>query len=169
MRAAKRAAAGDAIARADQSCYSETDAPMKWTIVAIYLLSILHIHFRGRVRLPFFRQIFDHSSFVSPLNTFMHMFSGVPATPYLPTSRFPELLPLEENWQMIRSEALQLIEMQKIKAAEKNDDAGFNSFFKTGWKRFYLKWYDASHPSAEHFCPRTVALLRAIPSVKAAM
>jgi beta-hydroxylase len=169
MRAAKRAAAGDAIARADQSCYSEPDAPMKWTIVAIYLLSILHIHFRGRVRLPFFRQIFDHSSFVSPLNTFMHMFSGVPATPYLPTSRFPELLPLEENWQMIRSEAIQLIEMQKIKAAEKNDDAGFNSFFKTGWKRFYLKWYDASHPSAEKLCPYTVALLRKIPNVKAAM
>ena len=61
---------------------------MKWTIITIYVLSILHIHFRGRVRLPFFRQIFDHSSFVSPLNTFMHLFSGVPATPYLPTSRF---------------------------------------------------------------------------------
>jgi hypothetical protein len=38
--------------------------------------------------------------------------------------------------------------LKKIKAAEQNDDAGFNSFFKTGWKRFYLKWYDASHPSA---------------------
>lgn len=142
---------------------------MKWTIVSIYLLSILHIHFRGRVRLPFFRQIFDHSSFVSPLNTFMHLFSGVPATPYLPTSRFPELLPLQQNWEMIRTEALNLIELQKITAAQKNDDAGFNSFFKAGWKRFYLKWYDASHPSAEKLCPNTVALLRSIPNVKAAM
>jgi beta-hydroxylase len=59
--------------------------------------------------------------------------------------------------------------MQKIKAAENNDDAGFNSFFKNGWRRFYLKWNDASHPSAVRFCPRTVALLQRIPSVKAAM
>jgi beta-hydroxylase len=51
----------------------------------------------------------------------------------------------------------------------RNNDAGFNSFFKTGWKRFYLKWYDASHPSAERLCPQTYALLQGIPSVKAAM
>jgi beta-hydroxylase len=142
---------------------------MKWTLVAIYLISIFHVHFRGRVRLPFFRQIFDHSSFVAPLNTFMHLFSGVPTTPFLSTEGFRDLKPLEDNWQIIRAEALQLQEMQKIRAAEKNDDAGFNSFFKEGWKRFYLKWYDASHPSAERFCPQTVALLRSIPSVKAAM
>ena len=156
-------------AYARKSIYPFPPAAMKWTIVSIYLLSILHIHFRGRVRLPFFRQIFDHSSFVSPLNTFMHLFSGVPATPYLPTERFPELLPLQQNWQMIRAEALNLIELQKISAAQQNDDAGFNSFFKTGWKRFYLKWYDASHPSAEKLCPNTVALLRSLPNVKAAM
>ncbi|WP_151632409.1 lipid A hydroxylase LpxO [Noviherbaspirillum aerium] len=142
---------------------------MKWTIISLYLLSIFHIHFRGRVRLPFFRQIFDHSSFMAPINLFMHAFSRVPSTPYLPVDTFKELEPLQRNWEVIRTEALNLIALQKIKAAEKNDDAGFNSFFKAGWKRFYLKWYDASHPSAERFCPQTVALLRNIPSVKAAM
>jgi beta-hydroxylase len=142
---------------------------MKWAIVAIYALSILHIHFRGKVRLPFFRQMFDHSSLVSPINTFMHIFSRVPSTPYLEAKDFPGLEKLDQNWEMIRDEAIALREMQRIKAAEKNDDAGFNSFFKSGWKRFYLKWYNASHPSAEQFCPKTVALLRDIPCVKAAM
>jgi beta-hydroxylase len=142
---------------------------MKWIVITIYLLSILHIHFRGRVRLPLLRQLFDHSSFVAPINTFMHLFSGVPSTPFLSSTDFRDLRPLEQNWQTIRDEALQLREMQKITAAQKNDDAGFNSFFKEGWKRFYLKWYDASHPSAERFCPKTVALLHNIPSVKAAM
>jgi beta-hydroxylase len=142
---------------------------MKWAIVGIYVISILHIHFRGKVRLPFFRQIFDHSSLVSPINTFMHMFSRVPSTPYLDAKDFVGLEKLDQNWEMIRDEAVALRELQRIKAAEKNDDAGFNSFFKTGWKRFYLKWYNASHPSAEQFCPKTVALLRDIPSVKAAM
>lgn len=142
---------------------------MKWVFVLLYLFSVAHIHLRGRVRLPIMRQLFDHSSFMSPINLFMHRFSGVPQTPFLPLAAFPELIPLQENWETIRNEALQLRHMQKIKAAEKNDDAGFNSFFKNGWKRFYLKWYDASHPSAERFCPCTVALLKTIPSVKAAM
>jgi beta-hydroxylase len=142
---------------------------MKWTVVAFYLLSILYIHFRGRVRLPFFRQLFDHSAFVAPINIFMYLFSGVPSSRYFPVRHFHDLQLLEANWERIRGEALALRSMQKIKAAEKNDDAGFNSFFKSGWTRFYLKWYDASHPSAERFCPQTVALLRKIPSVKAAM
>lgn len=142
---------------------------MKWVVVGFYILSILHIHFRGRVRLPFRRQIFDHSSFMAPINIFMHKFSRVPSTPFIPVSEFPELSRLQENWPIIRAEAENLLALKKIKAAEQNDDAGFNSFFKNGWKRFYLKWYDASHPSAERLCPQTYALLQSIPSVKAAM
>lgn len=142
---------------------------MKFALVGIYILSVFHIHFRGKVRLPFMRQLFDHSSFMAPINWFMHTFSRVPSKPYLPLDQFKELEPLAANWQVIRAEAEALRSLQKIKAAEQNDDAGFNSFFKNGWKRFYLKWYDASHPSAEQLCPQTYALLKNIPSVKAAM
>ena len=142
---------------------------MKWAVIGFYILSVLHIHFRGKVRLPIGRQLFDHSSFMAPINIFMHWFSRVPSTPYLKVEDFKELEPLQQNWQVIRAEAENLLRLQKIKAAEKNDDAGFNSFFKNGWKRFYLKWYDASHPSAEQLCPQTYALLKSIPTVKAAM
>jgi beta-hydroxylase len=142
---------------------------MKWAVVGFYVFSILHIHLRGRVRLPLRRQLFDHSSFMAPINLFMHLFSRVPSTPYIPVREFAELAPLEANWQLIRDEALQMVAMKKVKAAEQHDDAGFNSFFKSGWKRFYLKWYDASHPSAQRLCPQTWALLQAIPAVKAAM
>ncbi|HEX7647151.1 MAG TPA: lipid A hydroxylase LpxO [Noviherbaspirillum sp.] len=142
---------------------------MKWFLVSLYAISVCHIHFRGRVRLPVLRQVFDHSSFMAPINMFLHWFSGVPQQPYLSLHSFPELAPLQENWEVIRDEALHVQRMAKIKAAERNDDAGFNSFFKTGWKRFYLKWYDASHPSAQQWCPKTVTLLRGIPCVKAAM
>jgi beta-hydroxylase len=144
-------------------------SPMKWLVISLYFLSILHIHFRGKVRLPFMRQLFDHSSFMAPINLFMHVFSRVPSTPYLPVSDFKYLESLQQNWEVIRVEAENLVRLQKIKAAEKNDDAGFNSFFKNGWKRFYLKWYDASHPSAAELCPKTYALLKNIPAVKAAM
>ena len=143
---------------------------MKWGVITLYLLSIAFLHFRGRVRLPMLRQFFDHSSIMAPINLFMYAFSGVPRrTPYFALSNFGELQLLQDNWETIRAEALHLTSLQKIRAAQKNDDAGFNSFFKNGWKRFYLKWYDASHPSAEELCPKTVALLRQLPSVKAAM
>src|SRR5471032_1279045 len=100
---------------------------MKWAVVCIYLLGLCHIHLRGRARLPLGRQMFDHSTFMAPLNMFLHYFSKVPATPYLKTSDFADLAPLQQNWQVIREEAENLLKLQKIKAAEQNNDAGLNS------------------------------------------
>lgn len=142
---------------------------MKWLILAIWLASILFAHFRGRVRLRLSRQLLDQSAVLAPVNAFMVLCSRVPTTPYLPSREIPELQVLDDNWEVIRDEALKMAELRRIKAAEKHDDIGFNSFFKYGWKRFYLKWYDARHPSAEELCPRTVAILKSLPKVKAAM
>jgi beta-hydroxylase len=142
---------------------------MKWFFVGIYIASLLFVHFRGKARLPFMRQLFDHSTLMAPLNSFMYLFSKVPTTPYLASDAFDDLDVLEQNWETIRDEAQALAEANKIQAARQNNDAGFNSFFKVGWKRFYLKWYDAQHPSAEKMCPKTVALLSQIKCVKAAM
>lgn len=142
---------------------------MKWFILGFFLLSILIVHFRGKVRMPLLRQMVDHSGFMAPLNLFMYGFSRVPNQPYLPMSEFPELEKLTSQWQVIREEALALIQLKAIRAADANNDAGFNSFFKEGWKRFYLKWYGDSHPSAITLCPKTVEILKTIPSVKAAM
>ena len=142
---------------------------MKWLIPGLWLASILYGHYRGRVRLPWSRVFLDHSVLLAPVNAFMVLASRVPTTPYVSTREMPELQVLQDNWELIRDEALQMAELRRIKAAERHDDIGFNSFFKYGWKRFYLKWYDARHPSAETLCPRTVALLKTLPTVKAAM
>ncbi len=142
---------------------------MKWLILFTWLGAVLFAHFRGQVRLPLRRQLLDHSVLLAPINALMVLNSKAPTTPYVPLSRLPELNVLQENWEVIRDEALNLAQQQAIKAPDKHDDIGFNSFFKYGWKRFYLKWYDAKHPSADQLCPKTVALLKQIPSVKAAM
>lgn len=142
---------------------------MKWLILAIFVGCAAYIHLRGRVRLRLSRQITDHSTFMAPLNVLMYACSRVPATRYIAVDEFPELAPLRERWQEIREEALALRAAQQIKASDKYNDVGFNSFFRRGWKRFYLKWYDDAHPSAATLCPRTTELLRSIPSVKAAM
>jgi beta-hydroxylase len=99
----------------------------------------------------------------------MYLFSAVPAKPILDPRSLPELDVLRANWQTIRDEALSLMDEGHIRAATGHNDLGFNSFFKTGWKRFYVKWYDEPLPSAKALCPQTVALVESIPGVNAAM
>ena len=143
---------------------------MKIALLLIYLTGVCCVHFRGKARLPFLRQLFDHSSVTAPINLFIYAFSKIsPRLAYIPTHEFPSLILLEQNWQVLRDEALALSQAQKIKAPDTNNDAGFNSFFKKGWKRFYLKWYEANHPSALSLCPKSVALLKQVPEIKAAM
>jgi beta-hydroxylase len=139
--------------------------------IALYLFaaSATYVHFRGRERLRVGRQIGDHSTFMAPYNCLMYMFSGVPNEPVHPTERFPELKPLRDNWQTIRDEAVALFDEGRIRAAAKNNDWGFYSFFKSGWKRFYLKWYEDFLPSARATCPKTVELLNSIPTIHGAM
>jgi beta-hydroxylase len=141
----------------------------KATFVYGYIAWALFVHFRGRERHKFHRQLTDHSTVIAPYNAIMYGFSAVPTTPFVDVARFPELRPLQENWQVIRDEALRLMDDGHIRAAAGYNDLGFNSFFRRGWKRFYLKWYDAPLDSARALCPRTVALVEAIPAINGAM
>lgn len=142
---------------------------MKWFVIGIFFLSILYAQLRGKVRHRWMKQVFDHSAFLAPLNSIMYLFSRVPTTPYVSVDEFPGLRELEKHWPVIRAEAQNMVNLKRIKASEHNDDAGFNSFFKEGWKRFYLKWYEEKPPSALKYCPQTVELLAAVPCVKAAL
>lgn len=142
---------------------------MKWLIMLLWGLTVLYGQLRGKVRHSWRKAFLDHSTLLAPINALMVLSSRVPTTPFVPVAAIPELKLIEDNWEIFRDEALALARMQQIKADQAHTDIGFNSFFKYGWKRFYLKWYDAQHPSAETLCPRSVALLRSIPSVKAAM
>ncbi|MFN2185168.1 MAG: aspartyl/asparaginyl beta-hydroxylase domain-containing protein [Anaerolineae bacterium] len=138
-------------------------------VFAVFVLCVLAVHLRGRARLRFDRQLVDHSAVFAPYNLLMYAFSAVPARPILDRAGFPQLDLLRDHWKEIREEAAHLFDQGFIRAAEKKNDASFNSFFKQGWKRFYLKWYGEPLPSAEALCPRTVELLGRLPDVKAAM
>jgi beta-hydroxylase len=145
--------------------------PLILKILAILILigATLYIHYRGKARYPFLRQMFDHSTFMAPINTMMYAFSSVPKTPYLPVKTIPALQQIKDNWETIKQEALTLESSKLIKGSDKYNDIGFNSFFRRGWKRFYLKWYNNFHPSALEHCPETIKLLRSMPDIKAAM
>ncbi|ARG97524.1 aspartyl/asparaginyl beta-hydroxylase domain-containing protein [Legionella micdadei] len=141
----------------------------KTLFFASYIFSIAYTHLRGKVRLKFLHQLTDHSSLMAPVNAIMYLFSSVPKTPFLDLANFPELKLLRDNWQTIREEAEYLYKEGYISASEKYDDIGFNSFFRRGWKRFYLKWYQEPMHSAQTLCPKSLELIEKIPNINAAM
>ena len=138
-------------------------------IFFIFVASALYVYFRGRVRFELVRSLLDYQVLLAPINTLLYLFSKVKASAFIPVNQFPEMKPLQDNWEIIRQEALSLNADGAIAVATGYNDIGFNSFFRTGWKRFHLYWYGKDLPSAQASCPKTVALLKSIPSVKAAM
>lgn len=139
-------------------------------ILVLFILCAVYVQNRGELhheRLS--RKITDHSNLLAPVNCLFYLFSSVGNKPFINTAQFSQLNVFEDHWQEIRDEAISLNRQTHIKASEELDDMGFNSFFKTGWKRFYLKWYGASLPSANELCPRTVELINQVPDVKGAM
>lgn len=143
---------------------------MGYAIFALFVACACYVQLRGKVRHEkFTRCVTDHSNVMAPVNCLFYLFSKVENRPYIDVEQFPDLKLLQENWQTIREEAEQLDERQRIKASDDLDDLGFNSFFRTGWKRFYLSWYGGPVKSAEQLCPRTTELLRRLPQVKGAM
>jgi beta-hydroxylase len=143
---------------------------LRYFTIGLFFSSTVVVHFRGQVRHAFFRkQLIDHSALFAPYNILVYLFSAVPVRPFLERDRFPQLAPLREHWRSIRDEALQLLDQGYVRTGVHHEDGGFNTFFKRGWKRFHLKWYGQPLNSARALCPRTVAILAGIPSVKAAM
>jgi beta-hydroxylase len=141
----------------------------KFIFLYVLIISTIIVHYRGKVRYKFSRQLTDHSTFMAPINIPMYALSGVENKPYISSTFFPQLDALKSNWEVIRDEALQLEREELIKGSSQYNDVGFNSFFRRGWKRFYLKWYDDFHPSAKKYCPKTTELIQGIPTIKAAM
>lgn len=141
----------------------------KFLVLYTFIATGSHVHFRGKVRHKLSRQLLDHSTIMAPYNCFAYASSAVPNKPFIELQHFPELKLLEDNWEIIRDEAAALFDEGRIRTATGHTDLAFHSFFKSGWKRFYLKWYGDMMPSAEQFCPKTVELVNQIPSLNAAM
>ncbi|WP_269460249.1 aspartyl/asparaginyl beta-hydroxylase domain-containing protein [Polynucleobacter necessarius] len=92
------------------------------------------------------RSLTDYQVLLAPVNTLLYLFSKVKAGAFIPVNQFPEMQPIQDNWKIIRQEAMSLQEAGSIAAATSYNDIGFNSFFRTGWKRFHLCWYGKEVP-----------------------
>ena len=137
-------------------------------LAAIYVGSIVFVRFRNKAGFDFKRQLSDFSTFMVPFNIPAYLFSKVPTSPIVSTDHFPELSAIEDNWEVIRDEALQLYEKGYIDVNE--EDLPGSSFYKNGrWTSFYLKIYGNKIPSAYQLAPKTMALIEQVPSMRMAL
>lgn len=111
----------------------------------------------------------------TPFNCLLYIFTKAKARPAIMNMEdFPELAGLQENWETIRQEAIELMaEGGFDKISDKDSasyyDIGFRTFYKYGWTKFYLNWYGYTHSSALRTCPKTIEILNNIPQVNGAM
>lgn len=130
---------------------------------------------RGNARYRSFSQYLRKSWPVfAPFNALLYLFTRPPArAAFSPADLYPQLALVEQYADAIRQEALALMANSQLVGANQQDpgyyDVGFRTFFKYGWRKFYLNWYGYEHQSAQRLCPVTLSVLRQIPQIRGAM
>ncbi len=146
-------------------------------IIAFPLFSLVYVYqFRGTQRfespVEYFRKGWP---IFAPLNVLLYGLSKKKArSAIIELEKYPELKVLEDNWETIRDEAMELHRNGYFDQTTNADnqsyyDVGFRTFYKYGWSKFYLKWYGTLHNSASRLCPKTTEIVRDIKSVNGAM
>lgn len=147
-------------------------------IVAIYVAATIHYvyRWRGHMRYSDFSQYLRKSWPVfAPLNCFLYLMTRRFARqPVVGAEYLEGISALRQHWSAIREEALALyrsgeLAATALPASAGYHDIGFRTFYKRGWRKFYLKWYGKPHHSAQLLCPETVRILEGVPGIRAAM
>lgn len=154
-----------------------TSVAVLLALAAFGAAAITYVYaFRGQERFVSFNEYLRKGWPVfTPLNCLLYLATEKRASPaIMDLSQFPELNELQENWTTIRDEGLKLLEQDyfnKINnpSTAAHYDVGFRTFYKYGWRKFYLKWYGYNHHSAMKHCPETVKILSRVPSINGAM
>jgi beta-hydroxylase len=147
-------------------------------LAGIYAIaSLTYVYkFRGNMRYESINEYLRKGwPIFTPFNCLLYSFTKPEMrTPILKPEEFPGLQDIKNNWETIREEALVLHSAQALeKTSDPNSqsyyDIGFRTFYKYGWKKFYLTWYGHTHASAKRLCPKTVEILNNVPCVNGAM
>lgn len=146
-------------------------------LVAFVVGSLIYVYrFRGKARFESFGEYLRKGwPIFAPFNCLLYMFTEKRALlPIMDVEKFPELKAIQNNWQTIQKEVVELYEkgyFEKTKDPTENSyyDIGFRTFYKYGWSKFYLKWYGYTHDSAKRLAPETIKILEQAPLVNGAM
>ena len=141
-------------------------------LVFLYILvaSTLFVHFRGRVRLRFTRQLTDHSTYLAPYNALMYAVLGGAEQAVIQVERFPELAKLQRELADDPRGGAAAVRRGHIRAAAKIQrlrlqlvlQARLEALLPEVVRRLRCRRRAA-------LCPKTVALVQSIPTVHGAM
>jgi len=139
--------------------------------------SILYVYcWRGRRRYAGFGEYLRKAWPVfAPFNCVLYMATHRFARrPVIDRAYLDGISILRAYWPRIRDEALALHRAGHLDATSRPGspgyhDLGFRTFYRRGWRKFYLSWYGAPHRSAQRLCPETLWLLAQVPGIRAAM
>ena len=139
--------------------------------------SIAYVYrWRGRRRYAGFGEYLRKSWPVfAPFNCVLYLATPRFARrPVIDSAYLDGLSILRAHWPRIREEALALHAGGELEATSQPGsagyhDLGFRTFYKRGWRKFYLSWYGTPHASAQRLCPETLWLLAQVPGIRAAM
>ncbi len=154
--------------------------PVTTTLLGLSLFSLASMayvfKFRGQARFEDFSEYLRKGwPIFTPLNCLLYLFTQKRARSSVPNmAQFPELDVIKKNWATIRDEALNLYQARHFDQTTKPQnmayyDLGFRTFYKYGWSKFYLHWYGTELRSAQELCPKTLEILKQVPSVNGAM
>jgi beta-hydroxylase len=139
-------------------------------IVVIYAGSFGYVYLRCYDRLPFHKYLSNHVLFLAPLNFLFTYFTRGRPTAVFETTSVPGLAKIRESYPVIREEAKALLDAGVFQRPPAVDEPGYNTFEKGGWRLYPLKWYtDKCSRTAVQMCPKTCAILDAIPTIRSAM
>lgn len=146
-------------------------------ILGFSLASLTYVYlFRGQVRHASFDEYVRKGwPIFTPFNCLLYLFTERRARrPVMNPDDFPELATITANWRTIRDEAVRLYEQGHFDTTSRPEsdayyDIGFRTFYKYGWSKFYLTWYGTTLASAQALCPKTLEILRQVPTVNGAM
>lgn len=146
-------------------------------LISFSILSMLYVFaIRGQVRYASFTEYVRKGwPIFTPFNCVLYFFTKSRAKgPIQDLEKFNDLKKIQDNWQVIKEEAVKLYEagdFDQIKDPNSDSfyDIGFRTFYKYGWSKFYLKWYGYTHKSAQKRCPKTLEILKEAKSVNGAM
>ncbi len=137
------------------------------SLLGLYIFCIYFVRQRSATNFSMTRQLSDFSTFMVPFNLPAYFLSKLPTSATVEPKLVPELQILQDNWEVIRDEALALWEKGHIDVGE---DLPGSSFYKDNrWKSFYLKLYDHDIPSATAMAPKTMELINQVPGMNLAL
>jgi beta-hydroxylase len=144
-------------------------------VFAVMTMSYAYAY-RGQARFEGFNEYLRKGwPIFTPFNCMLYMLTQRRAkASIIDLKKFPELNVLQENWEVMRDEIVELhkgnyLELTNDDTSKAYYDIGFRTFYKYGWRKFYLKWYGYTHESAKRLCPKTVEVLSRVPSINGAM